>query len=139
MAPRVAPAPLDADNSAGSFTLAACNDWRCGVADSMSGRTITSPLQMPDIRLQPQPFLPSLSISLFLFGGSPYTRLGVFIVIAIRKVALETRKWMPGDPGGLPPVIEPRRRPARGTAMPPASPKPCFLARAASIAFLAAR
>jgi len=31
MATRVVPTPLDADNSAGSLTLAACNDWRSGV------------------------------------------------------------------------------------------------------------
>ena len=37
------PTPLDADNSAGSSTLAACNDWRTGDADSMSARAITEP------------------------------------------------------------------------------------------------
>jgi len=31
MANWVVPTSLDADNSAGSFTLAACNDWRSGV------------------------------------------------------------------------------------------------------------
>jgi len=29
MAKRVAPSRNDADNSAGSFMLAACNDWHC--------------------------------------------------------------------------------------------------------------
>src|SRR5450759_4917573 len=31
VAPRVVPTPLDADNPAGSCTLAACTDWRSGV------------------------------------------------------------------------------------------------------------
>ena len=43
-------------------------------ADSMSARATQSPLQMPDIRLQAHPRCQHLSISLFLLGGSPYTR-----------------------------------------------------------------
>ena len=74
MAPRVAPTPNDADNPSGSFTPAACNDWRFGDADSMSARATTSPLQTPDIRLQALPQLPDLSIALFYDGGSPYKR-----------------------------------------------------------------
>ncbi|HTI19213.1 MAG TPA: hypothetical protein VL598_16305, partial [Trinickia sp.] len=73
MANRVIPTPSDADNSVGSFTLAACTDWRFGVADSMSARVITDPLQMPDIRLQASPQRPLRSISFLPCGGSPYT------------------------------------------------------------------
>lgn len=81
MATRVTPTELDADNSSGSLSLAACNDWRRSDADSMSARATPSPLQMPDtsvpldgIRLQAQPYPPTLSISFLLsLKGSPYT------------------------------------------------------------------
>src|SRR5271166_6521046 len=108
MAPRVAPAPFDADNFSGSCTLAACSDWRFGVADSMSARAFTSPLQMPDIRLQASPPRPQRSINLFHFGGSPYRRLGhaanLFRSIRATKIAYELRRadqlksliWCPG-------------------------------------------
>ncbi len=73
MAPRVTPTSLDADNNAGSSTLAACNDWRSDDADSMSARATTSPLQMPDIRLQAYPLL-LFRLIILLFGErSPYT------------------------------------------------------------------
>ena len=75
MAPRVFPTPIDADNPSGSFTLAACIDWRTGDADSMSARATTSPHQMPDIRLQAQPLPPDLSISFLSWVGSPYLRV----------------------------------------------------------------
>src|SRR3972149_10897285 len=74
MATRVTPTELDADNSSGSLLLAARNDWRSSDADSMSARATQSPLQMPDIRLQAQPYPPTLSISFLLsLEGSPYT------------------------------------------------------------------
>src|SRR2546426_5672005 len=73
MAPRGRPTPFDADNSSGSYTPAACIDWRFGVADSMSARVSTNPHQMPDIRLQASPQRPPQSISFFPCGGSPYT------------------------------------------------------------------
>ncbi len=54
----VTPTAPDADNPSGSFTPAARNDWRSADADSMSARAPTrSPPQMPDIRLQAQPFV----------------------------------------------------------------------------------
>jgi hypothetical protein len=70
--PRVTPTPTNADNPSGSCTLAACIDWRPGDADSMSARTIESPQQMPDIRLQAQPYPPFLSINFLFVRGSPY-------------------------------------------------------------------
>ena len=73
MAPRVTPTSNDADNSSGSSTLAVCIDWRFDDADSMSARTTTSPLQMPDIRRQAYPLLLSRLIILLFWERSPYT------------------------------------------------------------------
>ena len=76
MATWVVPTPLDADNSAGSFTLAACNDWRTGVRrfhvgtghDKLTydaGYTSAGSLGLP-----PHP------IKLLPFGWSQYTWSG---------------------------------------------------------------
>ena len=43
MAHRDAPTPCDADNSSGSNSLAACNDWRFDDADSMSAQAVNEP------------------------------------------------------------------------------------------------
>jgi hypothetical protein len=65
-----------------------------GSADSMSARTIMSPLQMPDIRLTGCPYLPHLSINLFPCGGSPYTWLGV-IGFTVRERAQRSGRQEP--------------------------------------------
>ena len=75
MAPRVTPTSNDADNPSGSNMPAACSDWRFDDADSMSARANTSPLQMPDIRLQAYPKLLWLMIKLLFWERSPYTRV----------------------------------------------------------------
>ena len=74
MAPRVTPTLNDADNPSGSNMPAACSDWRFDDADSMSARATTSPLQMPDIRLQVYPLSPWLMIKLLFWEQSPYRK-----------------------------------------------------------------
>lgn len=73
MAPREIPTSLDADNSSGSSTLAACSDWRSGAADSMSARTIKESTSDAGYTTAGCSLMPSLSISPLYFGGSPYT------------------------------------------------------------------
>ena len=74
MAKRIAPTRIDADNSAGSSTLAACNDWRT-VSRFHVGTGHREPT--PDAgyttacAFQP----PELSISFLDFWGSPYTQV----------------------------------------------------------------
>jgi hypothetical protein len=72
MAPRVAPASMNAVNECGGLPVVRI-DWRFEVADSISARANKSPSQMPDIRLQA--ILASLAskIDLFTRGWSPYT------------------------------------------------------------------
>src|SRR5262249_913996 len=51
------PTPFDADNFAGSLTLAVCNDWRTGVRRFHVGTGHSAPTrEMPDIRLQVHPY-----------------------------------------------------------------------------------
>src|SRR6266581_8138398 len=97
MAPRVAPTSFGADNSSGSCMPAACNDWRFGVADSMSARVSLNPHQMPDIRLQASPQRPPQSISFFPWRESAYKRLGRIMCPDSPPVALlpETL-WLDG-------------------------------------------
>ena len=73
MANRVHPTPRDADNTAGKPRSAAANDWRRGVADSISARAASRPPQMPDIRLQAKPQPPPNSFRSRTCGRSPYT------------------------------------------------------------------
>jgi hypothetical protein len=75
MANRVVPAALDADNSAGSFSLAACNDWRSTVRRFHVGTGLLEPTSDAEYTTAGSPYLPQLSINLFLCGGSPYTWL----------------------------------------------------------------
>lgn len=82
MAPRVTPAPTDADNPAGSRAgnseLARCNDWRTGARRFHVGTGHPEPTHDAGYTTAGAPAVPDLSISLFLRGGSPYTRgLGV--------------------------------------------------------------
>src|SRR5262249_10269461 len=76
MATRVAPTPPDADNPAGSFTLAACNDWRFGVRRFHVGTGHHQPTHDAGYTTAGSPSRPPLSISLLLPRGSPYTWLG---------------------------------------------------------------
>ncbi len=73
MANRVTPTALDADNPAGSFTLAACNDWRSAVRRFHVGTGHHEPTSDAGYTTAGSPYLPQLSINLFLCGGSPYT------------------------------------------------------------------
>src|SRR5215831_18587075 len=76
MATRVVPTPTDADNPAGSFTLAACNDWRFGVRRFHVGTGHYESTHDAGYTTAGLPFSPPLSISLLLPRGSPYTWLG---------------------------------------------------------------
>src|ERR1700674_1800167 len=73
MATRVVPTSLDADNSAGSRTLAACTDWRTGVRRFHVGTGLLEPTSDAGYTTAGSPSLPQLSINLLLRGGSPYT------------------------------------------------------------------
>ena len=73
MANRVAPASLDADNPAGSCTLAACNDWRSEVRRFHVGTSQNELTSDAGYTTAGFPSTPQLSINLFLCGGSPYT------------------------------------------------------------------
>ena len=73
MANRVTPTALDADNPAGSFTLAACTDWRSRVRRFHVGTGHREPTSDAGYTTAGSPYLPQLSINLFLCGGSPYT------------------------------------------------------------------
>ena len=75
MATRVVPASLDADNPAGSLTLAACNDWRTEVRRFHFGTGLLEPTSDAGYTTAGSPSLPQLSINLLLRGGSPYTWL----------------------------------------------------------------
>ena len=77
MANRVAPAPSDADNPSGSFTLAAATIGASVFADSMSARATQRPLQMPDIRLQAHPTAKTIDQSPCFWEESIYDGLGV--------------------------------------------------------------
>jgi hypothetical protein len=70
----VVPTSLDADNSAGSCTLAACNDWRRGVRRFHVGMGHHEPDTDAGYTTAGSPHLPQLSISPFLCRGSPYTK-----------------------------------------------------------------
>src|SRR5438105_10338348 len=87
MANRVVPTPLDADNSAGSFTLAACNDWRSDVRRFHVGTGQHEPTSDAGYTTAGSPFLPELTISLLLCGGSPYTR-GYATLFEIHRASL---------------------------------------------------
>ena len=77
MATRVVPTSLDADNSAGSFTLAACNDWRSEVRRFHVGTGHHEPTSDAGYTTAGSPYLPQLSISpLPLRGESIYAGLG---------------------------------------------------------------
>lgn len=71
MAKRVAPSRNDADNSAGSLTLAACNDWHC-VRRFHVGTGHTEPTYDAGYTTACASQQPELSISSLDFGGSPY-------------------------------------------------------------------
>ena len=73
MANRVIPTPPDADNPAGSCTLAACTDWRDGVRRFHVGTGHFKPTHDAGYTTAGSPLPPQLSINLFLLGGSPYT------------------------------------------------------------------
>jgi hypothetical protein len=72
MAPRDTPTPFDADNVPGSCTPAARNDWRNGVADSMSARTTTESTSDAGYTTAGFSLMSFLSISPLYLGGSPY-------------------------------------------------------------------
>src|SRR5215471_3822103 len=94
MATRVAPTPTDADNPAGSFTLAACNDWRFGVRRFHVGTGHYESTHDAGYTTAGSPSRPPLSISLLLPRGSPYTRLGRMLQLTNEQVQLariETR------------------------------------------------
>ena len=77
MANRVAPTALDADNSAGSCTLAACNDWRSAVRRFHVGTGHHEPTSDAGYTTAGLPLLPQLSINLLpLRGESIYEGLG---------------------------------------------------------------
>ena len=69
MAYRDTPTLFDADNSSGSGTLAARNDWRNGDADSMSARTINASTSDAGYTTAGYFPKPELSISFLYFGG----------------------------------------------------------------------
>ena len=73
MANRVVPTPTDADNSYGSFTPAARSVWR-SVRRFHVGTGHTEPTLDAGYTTAGSPLLPK-PISLFLLGGSPYTRV----------------------------------------------------------------
>ena len=72
MATRVVPTSLDADNPAGSFTLAACSDWRTEVRRFHFGTGLLEPTSMPDIRLQAHPLATTIDQPLASRGESIY-------------------------------------------------------------------
>jgi hypothetical protein len=73
MAPRVTPAPTDADNPAGSVAgnsaLARRNDWRVGARRFHVGTGRTAPTHDAGYTTAGAPTVPDLSISLLLRGG----------------------------------------------------------------------
>src|SRR5262245_25834318 len=77
MAPRVTPAPTDADNSSGSAAVisapAHCSDWRAGARRFHVGTGHPEPTHDAGYTTAGAPSMPALSISLFLCEGSPYT------------------------------------------------------------------
>src|SRR4051812_36517358 len=75
MATRVAPTPFDADNSAGSFTLAACSDWRSVRRFHVGTGHAVPHFQMPDIRLQARPYRQKIDQPLPSRGESIYAGL----------------------------------------------------------------
>ena len=77
MATRVVPATLDADNPAGSHTLAACNDWRSTVRKFLAGTGPHEPTPDAGYATAGSARLPQRPISLFLSGGSPYSGLAL--------------------------------------------------------------
>jgi len=60
MANRVVPTALDADNSAGSCTLAACNDWRSAVRRFHVGTGHHEPTSDAGYTTAGSPLLPQL-------------------------------------------------------------------------------
>src|SRR5487761_2079410 len=75
MANRVVPTSLDADNSAGSRTLAACTDWRSKVRRFHVGTGLHEPTSDAGYTTAGSPLLPQLSINLLPCGGSPYRKV----------------------------------------------------------------
>jgi hypothetical protein len=69
-----APTLFVADNSSGSRTLAACNDWRNGDADSMSARAANEPTNDAGYTTAGFSLMPDLLISFLNPGGSPYMK-----------------------------------------------------------------
>ena len=72
MANRVAPTRIDAVNSAGSFMLAACSDWR-SVGRFHVGTGQSEPTSDAGYTTACASKKPKLSISFLAFWGSPYT------------------------------------------------------------------
>jgi hypothetical protein len=73
MANRVVPTLLDADNLAGSCTLAARNDWRSEVRRFHVATGQYEPTPDAGYTTAGSLVLPEQPINLLLFGGSPYT------------------------------------------------------------------
>src|SRR5215510_3953025 len=94
MAPRVTPAPIDADNHAGSragdSTLARCNDWRLSARRFHVGTGHRKPTHDAGYTTAGAPVVPELSISFFPCGGSPYRR-GWASYLATRPRPAQTR------------------------------------------------
>ncbi len=74
MANRVTPASPDADNPSGSFTLAACSDWRGGARRFHVGTGHFEPTYDAGYTTAGSLGLPNLSINFLHLRGSPYTR-----------------------------------------------------------------
>src|SRR5450755_2213692 len=85
MANRVVPTSLDADNSAGSCTLAACTDWRSRVRRFHVGTGPHEPASDAGYTTAGSPFLPQLSINLLPYGGVHIEGLGL---------RLSARRWL---------------------------------------------
>jgi hypothetical protein len=79
MANRVTPTPLDADNLSGSFTLAACSDWRSGARRFHVGTGHFEPTHDAGYTTAGLLARPELSINSLLLGGSPYKRLSSIV------------------------------------------------------------
>jgi hypothetical protein len=87
MATRETPTLFDADNTSGSSTPAACNEWRNGDADSMSARAANEPITDAGYTTAGFSLMPSLLVSFLYFGVSPYRIVSHYLHLEIAPVS----------------------------------------------------
>jgi hypothetical protein len=101
MAPRVTPAPIDADNSSGNFTSAACSDWRTGVRRFHVGTGHTEPTHDAGYTTAGLPQMPKLSInSLLRLGGVHIRRVRPRHTLLVRRGTIVGRAIRRRQAGG---------------------------------------